>query len=342
MRQPSLNLPTSLSAYDVKLFYDEYKNILICELVLNDNVFYSEITESDIKSGMINLAKLSNIIKSNSKLTQPYFTIWIDSNLLDTNDDSNNIVLNIKFSNDYFDYAEQIYFQYKNKLLSEQMSNNKKLEQIIETQSQKIIQLTNTIGDMNGIIEKLSNRLDKLESEQFVNCMDVYTNNHVLIDDIEGNITKKINKLNLMKLEIIKNRMASFNHLVASFNISISDVDFCYLYPKHNIIGWSKSMLFFDIDIIETTISETNNNTSTYSSTSWTNRLEYTHVFLNTYLGEKINFRIQEIIIDDIDLLKTIIKYTNYDKLTIKNNTKFFNDKLIKSHCETNNIIFEY
>jgi hypothetical protein len=88
-------LPTELSDYVIKL--NNQDDILMCELEYGSKLFYSQITLTDLKSGLVSLSKLSNIIKSNCKQIQPGFTIWFESVKVERSD-SNYLVLNIIFS----------------------------------------------------------------------------------------------------------------------------------------------------------------------------------------------------------------------------------------------------
>jgi hypothetical protein len=76
-------------------------------------------------------------------------------------------------SGDFIEFDEKIYFREKQDLIKDS-EQNAKLEKIIKSQSDKIVQLENTITIMTSLIgglenklRQLGNRLSQLESEQF-------------------------------------------------------------------------------------------------------------------------------------------------------------------------------
>lgn len=354
-----LYLPKDLSLYKIILNHNKCQNILICEISYNDYTFCSEISESDLESGLIDLSKLANIINLNSKQTQPNFNIWLDIYLSNTNEIY--LVLNINFSNVFIDFEEKFYFKQKN-IISSKITNtnielekivekNIELEKIVESQAQEILQLSNTIGNMGLIIEAIGNKFDKIidiininfnkiESEKCYS-LKTYVNN---IDFVHCMIPKKINKMELTCNYLDdKFNDCKYKHFTASFNYDfmLKDEIFNYIIKDEEINKWAKYILSFDIDIIKTDIYYSGYLGYNCYDENWFMRTTYSDVIFNTYLGGKKDFRVKEIIIDDIKLLKTLMKYTNYDKLTINCIDKFDN-VLIKSYCETNNIQLQF
>ena len=94
-------LPRDLTSYNITIINNP--DNLICELEYESKIFYSEISTGDLKSGLVSLTKLSDIIKSNSKQTQPNFTIWLDLILNDTSN-TKYLVLTISFSFEFIEF----------------------------------------------------------------------------------------------------------------------------------------------------------------------------------------------------------------------------------------------
>lgn len=106
------SLPNKLSEYNIKLLKQSEK--IVCELEYNGQIFQSNISTLDLKSGFISL------IKSNIQQTQPNYTIWLEY-VLDKITNVNNLILNIKYSSEYFEFNENIYFKEKN-LMEEEIN----------------------------------------------------------------------------------------------------------------------------------------------------------------------------------------------------------------------------
>jgi hypothetical protein len=361
--------PRDLQSYNLKL--NNNIDILICELEYESKIFYSEISTSDLKSGLVSLTKLSNIIKSNHRQTQPDFTIWLDLiPISNERTNTNNLVLNIIFSSEFIEFEEKIYFREKSILLNN-VEKNVKLEQLVKSQSEDIKQLKNTILQMSNIIERLENRLDKLVSEQYYI---IPKNSNEL-----NSIPKIVNELILKSICDPNNTMNFLFCAVFNYEYMFCKCDYQYKLPlncdnfvdnfgrtfyhprreKHirfiNCGGYEEDeitynnrlkefklnmyyevlsvFLFFDIKKLTLKINDEN--------ISLLDKIKTSKAFINFYLGKKKDFVVEEIQIDNNQLVNTLIKYTNYNKLLIKYD-KDFNDNLIKNHCVSNNIEFGY
>lgn len=304
-------LPKDLSAYNITI--NNNQDTIICELEYKSKIFYSEIYPTDLKSGMVSLIKLANIIKSNSKQIHPNFTIWMD---LIQNDKTNinYLVLNINFCSEFIEFDEKIYFREKRLLLNEKEFNTK-LEQVVKSQNDKIIQLENNISQMSDIIKRLENKLDKIETEQhyYYDVFHYVNNNRININPyIPKNIDEII--IDVVDLNISRIYISYHDFLQKEIkNIQITNLNILHYFR-------TKKILLLDTPKIDDSSLKT---------------------FFDTYLKDKNDFNIDEIKTNNYGLINILIKYTNYNKLIIKyyNNYDY---KAIKTHCETNNIEFEY
>ncbi len=314
-------LSEELTSY--KITTNITQNILECWLEYGSKVFYTEVYSSDLQTGLVSLSKLENIIKANSKQIQPYFTIWLDLILCEISN-SNNLVLNILFSNEFVEFEEKIYFKEKQILLNELEPNselesnsklepNNKLEQIIKLQNEKINQFENTIIKMNEIVEKLKTQVEKLESEQCYQMVGGLFN-------FSEYIPKNINVVTLCIIDSatlraeIEYRDKLGKKQVRCINFSDKGDELMFFNIKKIRIGCYQGFEYNFLDI-----------------------------FIDNYLRKKKDFIVEEIVIfSNIgDFVNTLLKYTNYNKLVIKYNERF-NYDTIKDHCTSNNIIFDY
>lgn len=159
------SFPNKLYQYEIKL--NIQSDILICELKYQGQIFQSNISSSDLKSGFVSLNKLHNIIKSNQTKTLPDFIIFINYGLNERTN-INNLILNIKYSSNYVEFEETIYFKEKYFILNDEKEivklkqltiDDKKvideLKQIIKQQSENArrtdYSITQTVGKMDDL-----------------------------------------------------------------------------------------------------------------------------------------------------------------------------------------------
>lgn len=210
--------------------------------------------------------------------------------------------------------------------------------------------ISNTLAQLDISIKKMKNKLDQIESSQYlilsnnVNCSK-YTY-PIDSDNSPHFIPKNVNSLNL------QHGYKQYSHY--GYNCFTASIDYNYLsmnikfnyYANCNnddnksnqIESWSNQLTFFNIKKISTQISSDIKIINS-SQSDWNKRLEYSRTFLNIYLANKKDFNVDEIIIDDIELIDTLINYSNYNKLVIKSNVDY-DDNLINAHCESNKITF--
>lgn len=347
----NLSLPTELFNYNINLTLcsqsdksdksDKF-DMLIIEFEYLGIVFESTITQTNLKSGLVNLSKLKNIIDANSKQTQPNFIIFVESDI-DIKTNSKHIILCVSFSNEYIEFDEKIIL-FEKKIIMKEQTDNLKLKLIVMEQNEKIIQ-------MEKIITQMEKRLKLLENEQYITLPIkeinfqynpfLSKNNHLpknidsltiqeIINGNNGN--RMIDKYEIgLVYNFLKNEQ-KFKHDIPNFLIKNGDL----INDKNMIIKINieifGTFLFFDIKKIKNL-----KNPSYYDI----REQKMFDNFLDFYLGNKKDFIVDEIEIICNKSVETIIKYTNYKKLLIIYD-KHYNDEKIKSHCELNNIEFGY
>ena len=75
---------TNTNNYDIKI--TDYDTYIKCSLYLNNTNYESIIEQINLKSGIVSLLKLKNILKLNSSKTQPNYVINFESGTNDRND----------------------------------------------------------------------------------------------------------------------------------------------------------------------------------------------------------------------------------------------------------------
>lgn len=207
------------------------------------------------------------------------------------------------------------------------------------------------LNQFNLAIEKINNKLNSIESSQYL-FLSNNANNSKYVYPIDSDnsahfIPKNVNEL-ILQHGYKQYSHYGYNCFTAAINYNYLSMNIKFNYfancdngendKTNNIELWSNQLVFFDIKKISTEISS-NINVINSSQSDWDKRFEYSQTFLHIYLSNKKNFIVDEITIDNVDLIKTLINYSDYKKLVVKSN-KSFDDTLIKAHCKTNKIIF--
>jgi hypothetical protein len=308
------NLPSELPSYHITL--NSQSDALVCELEHLGVIFHTDIKETDLKSGLVSLAKLKNIIQSNSKNTQPNFIIKLNG-IFNELTHQNNLVLNIKFDSDFIDFEENIYFREKNDII-EDCNQIKKLNEIIVEQGNKIKYLENKLEQI------MTSQIDKIEDEQFIT---VYA--------LDNNCQSKVFGRDAKPRILRKNISCVFTDIGVTIR-NISD---------------SKIPLYFpNIDIVRNQIDNFCNvkefglflqNDKGFDEKYNANMKKFLQFLDSQLQNGKI---VLSICLDFFDndcefpkFFNILKKYTNYKKLTISFSNNL-NDLGIKQHCKLNNI----
>jgi hypothetical protein len=161
---------------DYMILFNNLADKLICTLDFNGNLWESKITQNDLTSQMINLTKLTNIIKQNSQKVSPNYLIQLE--LVPSHQtNSHNLILQIKYSYEFIEWEEKIIFKQKNTLDEATQSNQnailsrqqKQIDVLVETnsrQQKQIDMLLEVIGDLKNKINELE------ETNQFYTMYD--------------------------------------------------------------------------------------------------------------------------------------------------------------------------
>jgi hypothetical protein len=321
-------LPTKLSDYNISL--NNLNDTLVCILEYSNYIYESRISQSELKSGLVTLQKLQNIIRSNSKVIQPHYVINIESTR-NNQTCSNHLIMHISYSSDFFDFEETIFFKEKSALV--QTDNEiARLNQIIIEQQQKI----NIIEQRLSNIESLESRLNELEYNKLIYPNiegttfygPISRNGHILTLSDDYDWQQPHNAC------MLPPRLITASFYGQPINIG----NYCNYYhgmcvPSNehdNLINKFKQYTTLNFKEIYTQFSG-----------NCLSGVSLIMLFFDTYLSNKTDFKIDLISICDNRIVETLLKYNNYNKLVIKYD-KEFNDLKIKNHCDKNNIVFDY
>lgn len=284
---------------------------LFCSINYLGKNYECKISVDELHSGMMSLLKLQNILKSYETIIQnPHYQFKFEIHENERTS-TKHLILHIVFSDDYIDWEEKIYFREKCIVEQEEVENNL-LKQQVQMQQKQIEKLEN-------IIQNLVKRLDIVENDILINFkyFDIGCRN------VEVMIPKKVNQLNFNMRDNYRSLdFITGNHMINYTRFETSSKIFSY----NKITDFGKKLAEFDCDKIVLYYS-----------------IDYN--FLDYYLSYKKNVFIVNTIevnkgLNDVSLkqyLDVLVKYANYKKLIFPFN-KEFNDKELKTHCETNGI----
>lgn len=340
---------------DCNITYNNYGDFLLYELDFNDVLYKAKITQTDLKSGFVDLKKLSNIIQLNSKQTLPNYSI----NLISTKNtsDQNILILQISYSNEFIEFDEQINFY---PAVSIEETNLDKYNDLIKLQEKKIKQ-------QEEKIISLEKRLGDIEKNQFIVLQEIgiepgfhYKNVSKNIDKLEIVVKRDLQTEISMPPERVRlclsfklfdevSEFFSYDIPVKFKNVFLIPIkdDICnhgHRRIDHILIRSSKQKteqvldridgeyLFLNFNSIVIKCNHVNLHRELY-------KISY---FVDEYLSKKKDFVVGLIeTIYNSEMVPILLKHTNYKKLLIKYD-KEFNDEPIKTHCKKNNIIFGY
>lgn len=209
---------------------------------------------------------------------------------------------------------------------------------------------------LNTLEEKINTKIEEVESFYKKHIETLVQTNQVLKEQIES--------LNNIVHNIEKQQITIINKdFIINKNIDLIDLDsendkcssnqkgsvFFHI-KKLNQFGTYKIERFYFPVFIKQYESGFYDNISNYINLNikkirvskiFNNYYNEAEIFINLYLTNRHDFIVDEIEIYDNRLINTLIKYSNYKKLVIKQDNNF-NDNQIKAHCESNNIEFGY
>lgn len=332
-----MNFSPTISDYDIK--FTNLYNGLVCVLNLNGLEFEAKITKSDLK--IVSLNKLQKIILSNHKETQPFYTIRIGL-VQDSNHSTQStqitqkkyLVLEILYSGD-IDFEEKIFFIQSNTIKN--AFESKQLEQ-----TKQITKLEKYICEQNETIRTLKNKLDKIENEQHICIQEQKSNDSCLR---YKNVSKNIDVLEFINdntVQLMYNfygselTFQSQYEIVRQKEIPRAPRLFGASYDTIPVFEIGTPYLFFNYKKIK----------DLYNSSACETIKSYLIKQIKFFIGEYLKKRNDYIVecietIHNKEIIPILLEHTNYKKLKIKYD-KEFDDREIKSHCDTNNIKFDY
>jgi len=139
---------TNTNNYDITI--NDLGTRIICLLYFNNTNYESTIEQTDLKSGIISLLKLKNILKLNSSKTQPNFLINFELIKINTTN-LNHLIMQIIYSDNFIDFEEKLYF--KKKMTENDIQEN--LREIVQSQSEQI----------QSQSEQIQSQLERIQSQ---------------------------------------------------------------------------------------------------------------------------------------------------------------------------------
>jgi len=328
----------SSNLFDYKISLNNLDDTLICVLDYNGIKWQSKITESELTSGMINLAKLTNIIQSNSQKILPNYRIGLG---LIRNDRTCTelLVLKIIYSNEFMDFEEKIYFRQSN--TTDDAIQSKK-NQIIQ-QQQKLI------NELVEIVRKLEKKINKIDNSQLLPIY-IYPSTGIIR---LKNEPVPFNNMNIMpsKIKFISKNLTNviFDYSCNRTNNNFQKtLHYCMDFIIFTINSSHKftvrqNCIFLDINtykeifkFLNLKIFAINCNGNGFDNEDENFIFEFLEKTLIAS-GKKID----ELKIETNNIANGFTKYNFYNKLSIPYD-KSFNDTSIKEHCKKNNIEFAY
>lgn len=248
---PIMNITHSLKLSDYDISFNNLTDKLVCVLDYNGIKWVSDISQQDLRSGMINLTKLMSMIKLNSLQTQPNYSTNIE--LVENSRTSNTfLVLTVGYSNELIEFEEKIYFRQSNTTNDALQSRQ---NQIILEQGKRIELLEKKINDLESnqiytvcdknIIHTYNeeticwyndnehNYLGREHSYLFYNTKELIENNkifnipniHSFFDFSPNNfITKNVDYVKIIFHGYNFDLGGDYIHFIWSFNISIPGI----------------------------------------------------------------------------------------------------------------------
>lgn len=293
---------------------------LFCSINYSGKNWECNISSDELRSGMLSLLKLQNILKSYEIIIQnPHYQFKFEIHENERTR-TKHLILHIVFSDDYIDWEEKIYFREKC-IVEQEIVKNNLLKQQVQIQQKQIEKLEN-------IIQNLEKRLDIIEKDILiqVECDDIHCGTNSKI--ISQLLPKKMDKLRISESNNIHNiQLTHKNKYNETINQSITKkrYDNCSALP--NISPFLKKIVEFDCDEVIFYY------------------VPFYYDFLDFYLSHKKKVFVIYIKLESKSnhsgylkkYLDVLVKYTNYKKLVFPFN-KEFNDIELKTHCETNGI----
>lgn len=297
---------------------ENFGSSLICSLDYAGKKWESKITQDDLKSGVVSLIKLQNILKSYQTIRQNSQCQFKFEQINNQRTGIKHMILHIVYSDDFIDWEEKIYFREKCQI-EDDIQENLLLKQLVQTQQNKI-------GRLENIIEKMEKRLDVLEKDSLIN-FSYYSNTGTSISKL---LPKKINNLTVCFGG--HSTSLSFNGCDAF----LKNKQYLHLYNYSEV----NKHLYRETSSYNTCIQEFDFNEISIKSNDPITK------FIDEYLSFKQNyFHVSVIKICGFHCLKlysdVLIKHTNYKKVIFPFN-KEFDDSELKSHCAANNIEYTY
>lgn len=297
---------------------------LFCSITYSGKNWECNISSDELRSGMLSLLKLQNILKSYETIIQnPHyqfkFEIYENERTC-----TKHLILHIVFSDDYIDWEEKIYFREKC-IVEQEIVENNLLKQQVQIQQKQIEKLEN-------IIQNLEKRLDIVEKDILI---EVIYNDVNYSNEIRKLLPKKMDKLRIYETDNVHNRLYGIqltykNKYNETIKESIStrkeDLDSSgSRLPK--ITPFLKKIVEFDCDEV------------------FFSHIDFNYDFLDFYLSYKKTVFVIKLESAHSCYLKkyldVLVKHTNYKKLIFPYN-KEFNDVELKTHCDTNGIEYIY
>lgn len=219
-----MNITYSSNLADYDISFNNLTDKLVCVLDYNGLKWVSNISQEDLRSGMINLNKLMNVIKLNSPKTQPNYLINIE---LVNNERTftTYLVLTIGYSNELIDFEEKIYFR----------QSNTTDDAVQSRQNQIILQ-------QEKRIEMLEKKINDLENKPFADFIPIYirsdNNKNIYIVDILDYLPC-IDFINVFSRKcFIINYLLPKNINCINLSVALGKSDSMFYFRIYNISLW--------------------------------------------------------------------------------------------------------
>lgn len=322
---------------------ENYQTSLYCILIFDEKKYEARITIDDLKSGVVSINKLQNILKLNSQIVHPNYTIEFESKINNSNL-VNYLILKIIYSDDFIDWDEKIYFTQSDDLKRES-DNIRELKYCVESQQVQINNLKHINSKYESLIHNLTNRIDELEKK--INLIDqeqILT--HLVqichgrgspIFNVQGstmimtkNINININFDNCQYFIILQPKFSSNSHECYEYRLHYSDICCCPFRIMHQILSHTIHEINISICI----------------DPNYDAKSKFIIDFINLYLASKPHIIIEKIKLSFVgsyhhcnikQFSDVLIRYSNYKKIIFPYNAEYDSREFVR-YCELNQI----
>ena len=150
------------SSYGYDINVENLGSHLFCSINYSGKNWECNISLDKLRSDMLSLLKLQNILKSHKTIMQnPHYQFKFEINKNERTS-IKHLILHIVFTDDYIDWEEKIYFREKC-IVEQEMIENNLLKQQVQTQQKQIEKLENIIRNLEKRLDIVENNSKKSE-----------------------------------------------------------------------------------------------------------------------------------------------------------------------------------